>query len=246
MDDPIRYLNKQLKVIAKCSQKLAQKTSPMTVHKTRVAIRRARVALSLLNSDSHSELKHLSRDLLRLRRRLDQIGDLDVAIGNAPLFSINPKRLISIRKHAAHELRHKLKTEKHMNFSKRIVKAGYLLRKPGQDDSYPVLRLMLASLGDRASNDERFGRKASHQLRIVMKHARYTLEASNRPIQEMKPLQDILGQAHDIQVLRDLVGNKSRMKAAQKGLNLKARPLIGPTIKYAIRELKLLMPFEHR
>ena len=235
-------MNAQLRIVSACRNSLTKKASKSAVHKTRVAIRRARVAISMLGS--RPRLKHISHDLRKLGGLLGDVRDLDVAIENAAVFSIDPKKLIRMRKRAARKLWQAVNVKRRMSFTKRIAKIGYLRSEPSTEGLGIILSQAVLSLEKQASRKRR-GERGLHRLRADLKLARYLLEACDKPVQVMKPLQTLLGQSHDIEVLRDLVGKHSGMMSSRKSFGGKAQPLIRPTLRYAIREIKKLATLMH-
>lgn len=233
----MKYLNVQLRIISTCRDDLTKHAVNTAVHKTRVAIRRARVAIAMLGPLPH--LKGLSRDLKTLGKRLERVGDLDVVVAHAAEVSTDTKRLFRKRKQAAKKLWHSVNVKKRSNYTKRFKRLGYLEREPNPHAVAAFLNKNLISIQTRAgslSPDE----KELHSLRTAMKRTRYLLEASDRPVQEMKRLQTLLGESHDLQVLNDFAGTNAMTTADQRRVTAKARPLIQKTVERAITKLRQL------
>ena len=80
-------------------------------------------------------------------------------------------------------------------------------------------------------------KKKLHHLRVVLKKARYVIESIGRPVDPIKSLQDTLGQAHDLEVLQELIGKNKKINSERHSLNEKGIRLVKPTLRFAISQL---------
>ena len=81
--------------------------------------------------------------------------------------------------------------------------------------------------------------EALHEFRIALRKARYALEALGKPVDPLVRLQDHLGRAHDLQLLRDLTHSSPKLDQAQAKEVREAMKLKGSVIPIAARRLKL-------
>lgn len=201
---------------------------PEAVHDARVAIRRARAALRLLGSPfRRSIVKHTSRGLARLGRKLGAVRDLDVGLENLQLFRKElpkPQRkalkvlraALEARRHTARqELLAYLDGEEHRAF---LVEALALATTPGAGlrrlpaDGPEVLptqvRHTLPSIVLRTYEEVRayetvFGGDTTppletyHALRIQAKYLRYSLEFARLLLGE--PGERLIAQLKELQ-----------------------------------------------
>jgi CHAD domain-containing protein len=72
-----------------------------------------------------------------------------------------------------------------------------------------------------------------------MRKVRYALEAMGKPIDSMKPLQDALGAAHDLELLQVFTEKNLKLKAKQHSISRKAVRLAKPAIHFAVSKLRM-------
>jgi len=77
-----------------------------------------------------------------------------------------------------------------------------------------------------------------HELRIEAKKARYVLDAVGRMGGFLKPLQDRLGRAHDLEVLQARLGRSARAARDEKRERAAARRIMRGLVARARRELE--------
>jgi CHAD domain-containing protein len=236
-DHLIRYLTTQSKMIACMAPKVARRPSGKSLHILRVATRRALAALwCLRHSSAHLVCQKLSHDLKKLEEVLGPVRELDVAIHDANLYGIRSNGLEDRRKELQRELLKRITVKKRHQLEKEFkdLKESSLALSPirlNEARSQLVTRLHL-QLKRKENNQTRL-----HQVRIVLKKARYALEAMGQPVGPLKHIQDVLGDAHDLERLQELTGKRRKIKAKQKALNIEAIRLAKTTLTFALHQL---------
>ena len=188
--------------------KLSSKPQPKSIHRFRTAARRVETVAAELVADHDRKTRKLLKLVTKLRRRAGKIRDLDVQIAILRSLRISEqpgiktqllqamsekrekreKRFLSmLDKETIRELRRRLgKIEEH------LIEAD--------PDPQVLVRTRLASF---ANNSDAVTATLLHQCRIEGKKIRYLAElAGDNPeaqytIQELKRMQDVLGEWHD-------------------------------------------------
>ena len=234
----IKYLAAQSKVLISFMNEVPDRLPGKVVHQVRLATRRARAALWVLrHCSSHIRFKGLNKELQRLGDALGRIRELDVAILDAKRFGFDSSTLVAGRKEAHHRLRHLIHRDQKNELALQLWIAGHTAREifPVRiDEAKRRLDKQLASLLKRRIH----GQTKFHQLRIVIKKTRYALEAMGKPIGSLQRLQDILGEAHDLELLQTLLGKDSTIRAKQRSLNDQAIRMIEPALRFAAAQLR--------
>jgi CHAD domain-containing protein len=97
--------------------------------------------------------------------------------------------------------------------------AEYFGRQPrGVRLSWAKVRRKLRSVRAGSAGSEDY-----HRLRIALKRARYALELRDRGGRSLKEIQDLLGRAHDLEVLERLAGETPAVRRARKRYERRAR-----------------------
>lgn len=78
-----------------------------------------------------------------------------------------------------------------------------------------------------------------------MKKIRYALEAFGRPVEPLQKLQDHLGDAHDLNVLGEILGKHHKVKQDERKFRRKAIRQAKPALKFAQRQMKAILPKPH-
>jgi CHAD domain-containing protein len=234
----IHYLETQFKVIDSLMPRVLRHPGGSSVHKLRVAARRARAAFWVLrHSSSPIYFKKLENQLRKLVKALGHVRELDVAILDANNYDINSKKIKLERKIAQEKLRKLINQDQRRNISQQFseAKKKISIASPTSfSEAEDRLRMRLNHLLLQHVH----GQKGLHQLRIAMKKVRYVLEAMGKAVGPMKGLQNILGDSNDLEFLQGFVGRNKQLKTEQHKLNDKAIILAGPTIRFAVRQLE--------
>lgn len=231
-----KYLETQAEAIARLAPQVNRRLSVKPVHHLRVAIRRARAALWVLRNSSNSvHFKKLNHDLRKLGKVLGEVRELDVAIQDANDYGIDSIKLTSRRKTKQTKLQKLINRNQRHNLAMQFfsLKNAALTLSPNLSEARDNLRLQL----NRQLERHIHGKTKLHRLRITMKKTRYALEALGRPVEPIKRLQTILGDAHDLEILQTLVGKNPKIKADQHVLNDKGVRLVKPALRFAVTQL---------
>ena len=205
--------------VAELAGKIQSNWAPTDVHDLRTAIRRCRTmaeGLSEVNPDPG--WRKLKKSTRRLFRTLGELRDSQIKLELLKKLAVASDPL---RKHLAQALERRIITQKKAcdeALAKFDLKDWRKLSKKlsGEAQFFPIesvvfQRLALTRLNEAAALHElarkRRSRIAWHRLRIGLKHFRYILEnfAPQRGepwITGLKETQDLLGEVHDIDVLR--------------------------------------------
>ncbi len=232
-----RYLLLQSKAFAAMSSKANKYASEESVHQLRIFTRRTRAALwILLNSSEEKVFKTFDHRLEKLGHRLGRVRELDVALQDANHFHLKSSALKRLRKKAQKKMR------QHLNFGQtQKIKNGFSLVESAIQIGDPVSltnswKSLLDQLQHQVKRDAN-GKIKLHQLRVVIKKVRYTLEVIGSSTVTMEPLLEILGDAHDLEFLQTIVGKNKKVRTAYRKLNTKAVELIKPVLHSALDEL---------
>src|SRR5882672_6180045 len=200
-----------------------RKSQPLAIHRVRVTTRRLNSVIQLLKSHPDGKaLDKTERDLKKLRRRLGRIRDIDVMVRLLRRYRTEYPETVGWLQSDLHKRREKEKKAKQPKWFARFVEPG-----AGKDvvkavvDCEETVRPLLARV-IRAQFTDLCRRADSlmlttgnggppdvHSVRIAGKRFRYALElavAAGAPLEKrhqenLKHIQDVLGQWHDQAVL---------------------------------------------
>ncbi len=215
-------LVRAMRRVLKESARAARDLRPDAVHDLRVALRRCRsMAASLRALDPDPRWSRLNRASRKLFRALGSLRDVQVAGQWVRKLSLesDPTRLRLLDLLAARELVSRQQAEIALKKFDGRQWRGWISELPERAARIPLdglafqhlaleAWLQLAELHKRATR--RRSRLAWHQLRISLKRFRYTAEnfLPRRYAEwkdELKLLQDLLGELHDLDDLRRLL-----------------------------------------
>jgi CHAD domain-containing protein len=191
------------------SSKLAKNPVPENVHRFRIYSRRVETLLDDLAVQPRRNQRKLLKLLGRLRKKAGRVRDLDVQISALRTLKMpqEPGRKSQLMRSLVDERAkrekklHKIFTGKTITgLRKRVKRAARTLDIPAHADPVTLAIGRMAELGpDQASATE----KTLHRYRIAGKRARYLAEFADktpegvRVIEQLKRLQDALGDWHD-------------------------------------------------
>jgi CHAD domain-containing protein len=220
----------QLRRVLKERDLAREKLSAAPIHDLRVAVRRSRsLAEGFSEFDSHAEWRHLRRACKRLLDGLADLRDVQVMSGWA--------RRLHLTSGTAGEAFRQLLEDDERKARRRAGRAfeefgrkrwkRWSRRLPKRASSMPLGEAHFAALALRqlaaareldARCRGRGSRRTWHALRVQLKRFRYSLE-SFLPLRQapwkrdLKRLQSVLGDIHDLDVLREAILVLARTRA---------------------------------
>ena len=241
-----KYLDTQVQAISSGSKKVRHLTSGEPVHELRLATRQVRAVFWVLkHSTEHVRFKKLDLRLRELGEALGKVREIDVAIADANHFKIKSSKLIPIRMEAVKKLRKLIKRHQRQSLNKLLSLANKSVRSMSSIQVTEAREKLNKSLNHQLTQDIH-GTAKLHKLRIAVKKARYAIDAmsgsfspTNRSNHPMKELQDVLGHAHDLELLQGFTGKNLKIKTKQSVLNAEAVRLSRPALQFAVSQLAL-------
>ncbi len=228
--DPRRlyqYAKTQKAAMAPLMAEVRRKGGVNAIHELRLATRRTRALLWVLRHGSPPlRFKVLERDLRGLGRGLGAVRELDVAIKGAQVYALDPAALKVRRGKALREAQKLLNGKRRRRLSRQITEVIDRLVAQRALSADPVVALLhdrIAPWGGAPLPRA----EVLHRLRIAVKKNRYALEALGRPVGKLKKLQDVLGKAHDLEMLQGFLGSNALIKKDLSRLNAQVDVLIG-------------------
>lgn len=220
------YLVEQIESLKTEIQNSSKKLKINQVHNLRVSLHRIRSLLQL------SSLR--PGYLKKLDQALGKVRDLDVAIANAKIYGIEYSTLKRKRKKMSRRV-----TERFHAHNKKILKKLTATTKEFKKSLNPAahVRKLLASL---RQYEHELSDKELHEVRKKLKKVRYLLEAAGKPVDELKAIQDQLGEVHDLQVLSEYYKHHPQLKNERMKKNLCAKKSLKPALKLAAHQLDQL------
>ncbi len=193
-----------------------------SIHDLRVALRRCRsLAEDFSALDVHPVWRHLAKACKKQQRGLNDLRDVQVMAGWVRRLQLNGNSsdgflAVALKKDERRARRRAAKSLK--NFPRKRWKE-WLHTLPERAELIPVGESRLVVLAiDRLAEGHEFERHwrethaaaAWHKLRVAMKRFRYTVESclpQQRAVSKnaLERLQDILGDGHDLDVLRERI-----------------------------------------
>ena len=203
-----------------------------------MTIRRARAALWLIEyGSSRRSFGKLSSSLRKFGQVLGDQRELDVAIQDAIFYHLQLKKIKSQRRAMKQKLLAEIDSKPCQKIKVDLVRAVRSLRS----DPEPNLRVGLFRLRSRLIPWIRkapISDKELHELRIILKKARYVLEAIGKKVQPLRNLQGPLGRGHDLEILQELSGKSSKVQSDAVLQYQKARRSIQSALRFAIKNLE--------
>jgi CHAD domain-containing protein len=229
-----KYLMTQSSQVFAPAVDVAAKADADALHQMRVHSRRLRIGLQFFSAlFDPGELRQMQRQLRRLTRTLGEMRTLDV---NVQLLRRAATHLPAATRPARTTLEHALLAERIVRLAEvrdllealRVGKfelriRALVSREDRQFDPKRLVKDATAQLDELRRmlrrRLRRYDRKQSgsafHKLRIAVKKYRYGLEAAqavfavkvSARIRAVETLQDLMGAAHDVEVLEDYLGH---------------------------------------
>jgi CHAD domain-containing protein len=199
--------------------KTASSTQPENVHVLRTATRRIEAVLGELDPEPDKNQRRLLKQLTKLRRRAGRVRDMDVQIAALRSLKVsdNPSQktqvlrvLGEMRAKREKKLRKALDEDTIRDLNKRLKRAEAGLTLPQDGFLQATSRLVSRLAKDSGPITE----EVLHQYRIAGKRVRYVAELAakespeaRRVVDQLKRMQDALGEWHDWFALTETVGH---------------------------------------
>ena len=165
----IKYLKAQFRTVELVMPKVSHRPSGKSVHELRLATRRARVALWVLeHSSSPLRFKELGNDLCKLGKTLGQVREVEVAIQDANHYGIKSLDLKNRRSKAQRKIQKLISAKERKHLSKQFADAENRIKNIGPI-SFRTVKAELIIKIRRQLKIYRHGETEPHTLRIVLK-----------------------------------------------------------------------------
>lgn len=223
------YVTRLTRDLSHLLPRALEETKSDSIHRVRVTTRRLGSVIHLLSSHLNARKREvMEKDLRKLRRRLGQIRDLDVMLSHLPPYRQKYPRAVrwlathlrKQRKKAARQLPGKKNAAAKTRFARSSLTAALAaVDEKAKRVLASEIRRSFSELSARA--DQLAEAKSAtgdgdvdvHALRISGKHLRYSLELvaaagaslEKNDQQQLKKIQDLLGQWHDYAVLAQFI-----------------------------------------
>lgn len=238
--DPIAtYLEEQARIFGKLAKKVHRHPEAERVHKLRVCTRRIRAVLWILRQEPDGERwKKAARRFRKLGKDLGERRELDVMKLSAEQFSLNPAPLRQRIKRAGKKIHRETRRPRRRQLKAHLKKMKRYLSQEEGLALEPVLNPLSANL--REWHGHAISLQDFHEFRIAVKKVRYLLEALGQDAKPLKPLQEDLGQAHDLAVLQEELGPSNEASRELKRAFSRGRKGQRPALRFSEKSLARL------
>lgn len=235
-----KQFDEQAKLFRRLAFLTARSSSKDHVHDLRVCSRRLRAMLWILKKDnSYYTDTCLLQDLKTLTNLLGEQRELDIAIEDGRAYRLPVTGLLRSRHKTQRALQrglHKIEREKilaEIQQVKNFLHASRSLRFE------PALRKLDQETRHWKNGKLRPGKL--HEFRISTKRIRYALEAFGLPVKPLQKLQDHLGDAHDLEILSEVLGKHRKVKKDERKYGLQAIRQAKPALTFAHKQFKAIL-----
>jgi CHAD domain-containing protein len=213
--------------------------SSSRVHKLRIAIRRRRAVLWILERSLPGvQAQKLDKHLRKFGKLLGSIRELDVAIKDSKKYGLDASALESKRKRrrrAALQYMNKHRRRRLLHEMAAVLAAIRSHKRLDLNASLGDVRLRLSCWQNRRPS----GATELHRFRIAVKKMRYVLDALGKSVEPLAAIQKLLGRAHDLETLQRFVGPRRMLMREQSALSSKAVRLAKPGLQQIERTLNV-------
>lgn len=206
--------------LQKSISRLERDVSAKDVHRLRTTIRRLESFISFAHPEVGRKQQKAIDELGSLRKRAGKVRDLDVQIGLLGAIAngstgADRRAMTEIlkakRERQAVRLSSEVRDLRHTKLFPRLEKisekAGLVVHGQHQRSPLDQARSEIIELARKTPPSQAMKARRLHELRISLKHIRYTAElaaeseAKQHMLEELKPVQDALGEWHDWETL---------------------------------------------
>lgn len=228
------YLQEQTQKFNELAKETAKRSNEENIHKLRVTSRRLRTVIDLAKqSDDKLVPKKLRRRLKKLGDALGEARELDVAHKDADEFHLKEKRYKGKKKKTRRVVQKHLRNSDRKRIVAALEETVEEMVKAAKSTTPQRWRELEAFLQNALEHPPRTP-EARHKLRIKLKTTRYLLEGlgSSPPI--VKKMQDALGRKHDLEMLREIYGDRPQIVKVENEEWDKARGELLPAVRAAL------------
>lgn len=201
-DEVSEYFDKNADQFLKLRKLVHRHPDEENVHDLRIATRRLLTLINIFNLDP------FFKPLKKAAKKLGELRDVDVAIDHAKTYGLESVDLKGERNKLRKKVR-KFLNKGHKKLIEKILHHAQVSLNHKDDHD---LEKTVQDFRDQMNQwgNVPLGRENFHEFRIALKKARYILEAQGKDVKELKKLQDILGDIHDLEVLTLKKGETNR------------------------------------
>ena len=236
--DLAEQFRKQVRAFEVLARRTCKAPTPTRVHDLRVLTRRLRALVWVGRRVAGVEL------LLVLRKRLRKLGRAlgerrlyDVAVADARTYQLDAASLAGRREHALQPVLKLLKADRQRRLAALLKRAARGLKAKPLAPLAENLDDLARGLAQALKRAPR-GKAEMHELRIAAKKVRYVFEILGRGVGELRDLQGLLGRAHDLEVLQELLGAQARVAADEAKARARAKRKMRGVVARALKTLE--------
>jgi CHAD domain-containing protein len=232
-----KELGKKRRQFTVLARRVQRKMDPDDLHDLRVLTRRMRAVVWITrHSRKGPGLKRLRKTLRVLGKALGSRRTLDVMTKDASRYGMASDSLKKDSIKAQKEVQSLLDVARLRELETLLQDAEQSLSVMGPSDFRAAIAELITRLEELHRLRPRRAREW-HLFRIEVKKIRYASEILGLKASELKQLQDLLGQGHDLGVLMNRLGHKAKVSADMKRLWSGARRKAPQALKRAEQRL---------
>lgn len=215
----IQNQKKLIKAFGNLCNIQAHKLNTGDRHKIRTTLRREQVMLKLMKEViPKKKYRPTMKQLKALKTDIGRVRELEIAKEDALKFKLPVDRVERQLTKVTNEVTPHLSTKKRQQLYEKLKLVQKLTRKLKK---VPVTEILRTKEKFQVHIEKkRFSKTELHTLRILIKKARYILEAMDTPDKRLIDFQDKLGKLHDIEVLEQKVRRTPETQKAQKKIKV--------------------------
>jgi CHAD domain-containing protein len=232
-----RDFSKAARDFFRLAGRVREKTDVEDLHQLRIATRRLRAVVWISrHSKTGPRLGRLKKELRALGHTLGERRTLDVLQREANRYRY-PKRKQSRSEAKIEEnLRRSLSPSKRNRLHVLAGQACSKLRRVKSSELLSIAAEMIAKV-EELKRAKPHGSHAWHLVRIEVKKLRYAFEILGLDCKCLKEIQDLLGKAHDLEVMMEHFGKQRRALQDAKKARIKAQRKLPGALAYAETQL---------
>ncbi len=227
------HLNLQARQFERLAAGVARRLTPGGVHDLRVLVRRIRAAVWLARRLGPGFGK-VGAALRKLGQRLGERRLLDVAVIDARSFGLDGTALRERVEEAGRDVIEGL--GERIEIARRLRAASSGLAASTRDRIDEGIGRRIEAVRT-AKSEARKGKPELHRMRIELKKSRYLIDALGGSGDFVKPVQELIGRAHDLEVLQGLLGFEPRAAREESRAREAAKKRLTKVVETAVARL---------